>query len=247
MSCVSVHQYANTVEQQLYTYVLFVHMHMYYVHTIYMCVWNDLSMKLKWSITNCMELFKTSLSHPRCTSSRCAGGKCSHLEILHFQCVYLSDWKLGMQIIALCPQVKLRLQLLVVQPLLDVHDWTSGPVRSSTLYTTLVWGLTDTHNLSHQHNLRWAGQGWWNSWLLLHSWSCCQTHPPNQPRSSFTLTSHSPHTPHNPSLTPHPPHLSQWHSVQFKLIVTSMSSTEDHGRSQRKDTLDPIPTSLKWK
>ena len=49
------------------------------------------------------------------------------------------------------------------------------------------------------------------------------------------------------TLTPHPPHLSQWHSVQFKLVVTSMSSTEDHGRSQRKDTLDPIPTSLEWK
>ena len=60
----------------------------------------------------------------------------------------------------------------------------------------------------------------------------------------ITCTSQLSPTLNNPSLTPHPPHLTQWHSVQFKLIVTCMSSTEDHGRNQRKDTLDPIPTSL---
>ena len=49
------------------------------------------------------------------------------------------------------------------------------------------------------------------------------------------------------TLLPVPPHLSQWHSIQFKLVVTGMSSIVDHGSSQRNDTLDRIPTLLEWK
>ena len=52
---------------------------------------------------------------------------------------------------ALCPQVKLRLRLLVIQPLLDVHQWTSAVVH---FVHHIGLGLTDTHNLSHKHNLR---------------------------------------------------------------------------------------------
>ena len=52
---------------------------------------------------------------------------------------------------ALCPQVKLCLRLLVIQSLLDVHQWTSAVVH---LVHHIGLGLTDTHNLSHKLNLR---------------------------------------------------------------------------------------------
>ena len=125
---------------------------------------------------------------------------------------------------ALCPQVKLRLRLLVIQPLLNVHQWTSAVVH---LVHHICLGFTDTHNLSHKHNLRCVKRRGLVEELQPIHWLL--------PTLTVLLS---------PPLSPH---LSQWHSVQFKLVVTSMSSTEDHGRSQRKDTLDPIPASLEWK
>ena len=62
----------------------------------------------------------------------------------HLQCTHpLSS--------ALSPQVKRRLQLLVVQPLFDVHQWTSATIH---LLHHIGLELTDTHNLSHKLNLR---------------------------------------------------------------------------------------------
>ena len=104
----------------------------------------------------------------------------------------------------------------------------SGSVQSSTLYTALVCNsLINTHNLSQTQSEVSGRRGWWNSWLLPHSLSHCQPHPANHPHSSFTLTFQLSHSLQNLSITPHTPHLSQWHSVQFKFIVTSMSSTGD--------------------
>ena len=78
---------------------------------------------------------------------------------------------------------------------------------------------------------------------FLYSLSHC--HFPVIPPSP--LSPPNPHAYHTALPTPHTPHLSYWYSVQFKLVVTGMSSTGDHGRSKRKDALDPIPTSLEWK
>ena len=55
-------------------------------------------------------------------------------------------------------QVKLRLGLLVFQPLLDVHQWTSIVIH---LVHHIGLGLSETHNLTHKHNLRRVGGGGW--------------------------------------------------------------------------------------
>ena len=129
------------------------------------------------------------------------------------------------------------------------HSWSTNHFLTSTsgsVWLSTFLGLIDTHTLSHNYNLKWAeegGSGRMHSshftGYFLYSLSHHHLHPPH---------SHLPTSPHTtqplPHLTPPHPHLSQWHSVQFKLVVTSMSSTGDHGRSQRKDTLDPISTSL---
>ena len=69
---------------------------------------------------------------------------CTH-PLSHSQCTHpLSP--------AFCPQVKFRLRLLVVQPLLDIHQWTSAFVH---FRHHIVLGLTDTTTgLSHKLNLR---------------------------------------------------------------------------------------------
>ena len=57
---------------------------------------------------------------------------------------------------ALCHQIKLRLQLLVDQPLLDLHQWTSVVVHFVHHFGL---GLTDSHNLSYSTIGCERGQG----------------------------------------------------------------------------------------
>ena len=88
-------------------------------------------------------------------------------------------------------------------------------------------GLTDTHNLYHKFNLRWVGGG------VGGTAGCSHTHCPTVNSTlPIMLTPPSLSPPNFPTLTnlsvtPHTPHLFQWHSVQFKLIAASMISTGD--------------------
>ena len=103
---------------------------------------------------------------------------------------------------------------------------TSGPVRSSTLYTTLVLD-SPTLTISPTNSILGDGRrGWWNSWLFLHSLSHCQSHPANHPHSSFTLSS-AMQLSHPYKTFPSPHTLPTCPSVQFKFIAASMSSTGD--------------------
>ena len=53
-------------------------------------------------------------------------------------------------------------QLLIVQPLFDIHWWTGAVVH---LVHHIGLGLTDTHNLSYRHNLRRVREGGRGEWV----------------------------------------------------------------------------------
>ena len=93
---------------------------------------------------------------------------------------------------ALCPQIKLCLQLLVIQSLLMS---TSGPVRPSILYTTLVWdSLTLTTLKQTQSKVMGGGVGG--------TADCSHTHCPTvNPTLLIIVTPPSLSPPNFPTLT----------------------------------------------
>ena len=111
---------------------------------------------------------------------------------------------------ALGPQVKLCFRLLVVQPLLDIHQWASAVVH---LVHHIGLGLVDTHNHSHKHAQSEVsgeeGEGGWrkSSPSLVTSCTHCPTVTSTlTPQSSLSPpNSHAHHAapPKLPMRTPH--------------------------------------------